>query len=166
MGDVLIRPARLADHEAIWRLLEPVIRAGETYALDRDMGREAALGYWMTPGNAVHVAADADEVVGTYYLRANQGGGGRHVANCGYVTARGQEGRGIARTMAEHSLALARTSGFTAMQFNFVVATNARAIRLWQSLGFEIVGRLPGAFVHPLDGVVDSLVMYQTFANR
>jgi ribosomal protein S18 acetylase RimI-like enzyme len=70
-------------------------------------------------------------------------------------------GRGIARRMCEHSLAHARTRGYRGMQFNFVVSTNERAVRLWQSLGFAIVGRLPGAFRHPTQGYVDALVMYQ-----
>jgi len=100
--------------------------------------------------------------VGTYYLRANQAGGGRHVCNCGYVTKATASGRGIARAMCLHSLALARSRGYRAMQFNFVVSTNERAVRLWQSLGFEIVGRLPGAFRHPIQGFVEALVMYQT----
>jgi ribosomal protein S18 acetylase RimI-like enzyme len=101
------------------------------------------------------------QVLGTYFLQANQRGGGSHVANCGYVTALHASGRGIARTMCEHSIGVARAHGFRAMQFNFVVSTNERAVKLWQSLGFEIVGRLPGAFLHPTLGCVDALVMYR-----
>ena len=100
-------------------------------------------------------------MVGTYLLRANQAGGGSHVANCGYVTAAAAQGQGVARAMLEHSLALARARGFLAMQFNFVVSTNERAVKTWQANGFEIVGRLPGAFRHPRLGFVDALVMYR-----
>ncbi len=106
--------------------------------------------------------ADEDgRILGTYYLRANQAGGGGHVANCGYITAPGVEGRGVARAMALDSLDRARAHGYAAMQFNFVVAANARAVALWESLGFETVGRLPGAFRHPRLGEVDALVMYR-----
>lgn len=156
---MIVRPAGERDREAVWRIMEPVIRAGETYALPRDMGREAALAYWFAA--EVFVAEDGGEVVGTYGLRANQQGGGAHVANCGYVTAPWAAGRGVARAMGRHSLAAAKERGFRAMQFNFVVATNARAVRLWQSLGFAVVGRLPGAFRHPAEGYVDALVMYR-----
>jgi len=83
------------------------------------------------------------------------------VANCGYITDPAVAGKGVARRMAEHSIELARSQGFRAMQFNFVVSTNERAVRLWQSLGFEIVGRLPLAFRHPSLGYVDALVMFQ-----
>ena len=83
------------------------------------------------------------------------------MANCGYVTAEAAQGRGIARAMCEHSLARARERGFMAMQFNFVVSTNERAAKLWESLGFETVGRLPRAFRHPEKGLVDALVMYR-----
>jgi ribosomal protein S18 acetylase RimI-like enzyme len=159
---MLIRPATPADAAAIWAIIEPTIRAGETYTLDRDMAEAEALAYWFGPDKAVFVAEADSAILGTYYLRANQAGGGAHVANCGYMTAASATGRGVARAMAEHSLAEARDRGFRAMQFNFVVATNDRAIRLWQSLGFDVVGRLPAAFAHPAQGFVDALVMYRT----
>lgn len=161
---IAIRPASTDDAIAIWQILEPVIRAGETYALPRDMSREAALAYWFAADNQVFVAESEGQIVGTYILRPNQKGGGAHVANCGYMTAAGHEGKGIARAMCLHSLDHARNQGFRAMQFNFVVSTNTRAVKLWQSCGFQIVGRLPGAFRHPQLGDVDALVMYQTLA--
>lgn len=156
-----IRPARPDDAPAIWSILAPVIRAGETYTLDPEMGEGEALAYWMGPDKETFVAEEAGEVVGTYYMRANQAGGGRHVCNCGYMTRTGATGRGIARRMAEHSLEHARARGYRGMQFNFVVSTNERAVRLWHSLGFETVGRLPLAFRHPIHGDVDALVMFQ-----
>ena len=108
------------------------------------------------------VAEDGARIVGTYYLRPNQRGGGSHVANCGYVTAASASGRGVGRAMCEHSLAEARARSFRAMQFNFVVSTNDRAVRLWQACGFAIVGRLPGVFSHPTHGYVDALVMHRS----
>ena len=158
---ITVRPAGVADAGAIWTILEPTIRAGETYTLPRDMTREQALAYWQAPGHDVFVAEENGEVVGTYYLRSNQKGGGAHVANCGYMTSFRASGRGVARAMCAHSLGHAKTRGFRAMQFNFVVSTNERAVRLWQSFGFEIVGRLPMAFLHPTSGYVDALVMYR-----
>ena len=156
-----IRPATPDDHSALWALLEPVIRAGEELAVPRDGTIADGFAYWMPPGAEVFVAEDAGEVLGSYFVRANQRGGGAHVANAGYVTAPHARGRGIARAMCSHSLAHARARGFRAMQYNFVVSTNERAVRLWQAMGFSIVGRLPGAFAHPTLGDVDALVMYQ-----
>jgi ribosomal protein S18 acetylase RimI-like enzyme len=151
-----------SDHAgAIWEILEPTIRGGETYALPREMTREQALAYWLSPDHEVFVAEEKGAVVGTYYLHSNQKGGGAHVANCGYMTDVRASGRGVARAMCEHSLDHAKTRGFRAMQFNFVVSTNQRAVRLWQSFGFDIVGRLPGAFLHPTAGYVDAFVMYR-----
>jgi L-amino acid N-acyltransferase YncA len=158
---MLIRPATKGDAAIIWSILEPVIRAGETYALAQDMSEAAALAYWLGPDRETFVALEDGRILGTYYLRPNQAGGGDHVANCGYVTDTGSQGRGVARRMCEHSLELARARGFRAMQFNFVVSTNERAIRLWASLGFEVVGRLPLAFRHPALGYVDALVMFK-----
>ena len=156
---IAIRPATAPDDDAIWAILEPVFRAGETYPIPRDIGRADALAYWRTPGHAVFVAEDAGQVIGTYYMRANNRGGGAHVANCGYMTAPAATGRGVARAMCNHSLEQARERGFRAMQFNFVIASNERAVHLWQSCGFAVAGRLPQAFQHPKLGPVDALVM-------
>lgn len=158
---MLIRPATKDDERAIWSILDPFIRAGETYALPRDMREAEALSYWMGPDRETFVAEDNGRILGTYYLRPNQLGGGDHVANCGYMTHAAASGRGVARQMCEDSLALARSRGYRAMQFNFVVSTNERAVRLWQLLGFEVVGRLPLAFRHPTRGYVDVLVMFR-----
>lgn len=160
---MLIRPYRSRDAGALWRILEPVIRAGETYALSRDMPKVSALSYWTGPDRETLVAEIDGTIAGTYYLKANQAGGGAHVANCGYVTAAEFSRRGVARAMCRDSLTRARERGFRAMQFNLVVSTNTHAIRLWQSLMFETVGRLPGAFAHPRHGDVDALVMYRRF---
>ncbi len=157
-----IRPAVADDRSTIWALLEPVLRAGETYPLPRDWPESEALAFWMNPRHEVHVAETDGRIVGTYFLRANHEGGGSHVANCGYMTAAGSSGRGVGRAMCAHSLDRARAREFRAVQFNFVVSTNARAVRLWQHLGFEIVGRLPGAFHHPIEGYVDVYVMYRS----
>ena len=161
-GDLTIREALPEDRTAIWSILEPVLREGETYALPSDMSADAALAYWCAPTHRAYVAAAGQEVLGTYYLRANQAGGGAHVANCGYMTAARAQGRGIARRMLEHSLELARSLGFRATQFNFVVSTNQRAVETWIANGFEIVRRVPGAFRHPRLGFVDALVMYRS----
>ncbi len=164
VSQVNIRPATSADAAAIWRILEPTIRAGETYALDRQMTQQEGLRYWFAPAHEVFVAEEGGEVLGTYFLQPNQSGAGAHVANCGYMTATGHTGKGIARAMCEHSLQHARQRGFRAMQFNLVVSTNERAVKLWQQLGFQIVGTLPGAFNHPTRGFVDAFVMFQTLS--
>jgi ribosomal protein S18 acetylase RimI-like enzyme len=156
------RASATTDADSLWAILEPTIRAGETYTLPADMARDEALAYWFAAQHEVFVAEESRQVLGTYFLQPNQQGGGSHVANCGYITAPWATGRGIARAMCGHSLEHARARGFRAMQFNFVVSTNQRAVALWQSLAFEIVGRLPGAFRHPTLGYVDALVMYRS----
>ena len=159
---VLIRPAEPADHDAIWSILAPICAAGETFCVATDGGRDAAFDYWFAGrGREVFVAEAEGAVVGTSYLRPNQGGGGAHVANAGYATAAASQGKGVARALLAHSLDAARARGFRAMQFNFVVATNTRAIATWEAAGFAIVGRLPRAFAHPRHGWVDALVMFR-----
>jgi ribosomal protein S18 acetylase RimI-like enzyme len=160
---MIIRPARENDVDALWRVIEPAIRAGETYALPRDMTRAAALSYWRDPSHETFLVEDGEgQIVGTYYMRPNQMGGGAHVANCGYMTRPDAGGRGIARAMGEHSLKHAKARGFRAIQFNCVVSTNTRAVALWQRLEFRIVGTLPGAFEHPRHGFVDAYVMFRS----
>jgi len=159
---MLIRTAKPSDAHAIARIIMPTIRDGATYTLAPDMRENDALTYWLGPDKEVFVAEDAGQIIGTYYMKPNQSGGGRHVCNCGYMTDHTVTGRGIATRMCEHSLEHARRQGYRAMQFNFVVSTNERAVRLWQRMGFMIVGQLPAAFHHPTAGYVDALVMYQT----
>lgn len=158
---MLIRPATPADDDALWAILQPICASGEVFCVPRDGGREAAFGYWRSGERRIFVAEDGGAIVGSYYLRANQGGGGAHVANAGYATAPAAQGKGVARALLAHSLETAREAGFRAMQFNFVVLTNTRAVALWESAGFAVVGRLPGAFAHPTLGLVDALVMFR-----
>lgn len=159
---MLIRVADEKDTPSIWRIIGPIIRAGETYALNRDMRESDALAYWLGDDRETFVAEESGEIVGTYYMRTNQSGGGKHICNCGYMTSADALGRGVARAMCLHSLDHARQRGYRGMQFNFVVASNTRAISLWQSLGFEIVGRLPQTFKHPSLGYTDALVMFRS----
>jgi GNAT superfamily N-acetyltransferase len=159
--NLVLRHADTDDAAAIWEILRPIARGGEHLCLPRDIDRAAAEAYWFAPGHSVFVAEADGRVLGSYWIAANQSGGGAHVANAAYATAPGAQGRGVARAMLEHSLDTAQALGFRAMQFNIVVATNLRAIDLWRSGGFEVVGRLPGAFLHPTEGYVDALVMFR-----
>jgi ribosomal protein S18 acetylase RimI-like enzyme len=158
---MLIRPCEPVDAPAVWAILAPAIRGGEVFALPTDMTEADAVAYWCAPDRMAFVAEEEGRVLGTYYIRANQAGPGAHVANGGYATAPEAAGRGIARAMCLDSLEQARARGFRAMQFNLVVSSNDRAVRLWESCGFDIVGRLPGAFDHPQLGEVDAFVMYR-----
>ncbi|MDO5657317.1 MAG: GNAT family N-acetyltransferase [Paracoccus sp. (in: a-proteobacteria)] len=156
-----IRPATAADHAAIWAILEPVYRAGETYSIPRDISADDALADWFAAPFTGFVAEDGGAVLGVSHIGANRPGGGDHVANAGFATSPAARGRGVARALCRHALAWAKTQGFRAMQFNFVVSTNADAVHLWQSEGFAIAGTLPGAFAHPALGDVDAFVMYR-----
>lgn len=151
----------MADRPAISAIIMPTIREGTTYTLDHDMSEDDAIAYWMASDKETFVAEDDGSIVGTFYLKPNQAGRGRHVCNCGYMTLGTAAGRGVARFMCSQSIDLAKDRHYRAMQFNFVVSTNTRAVHLWESLGFDVVGRLPGAFDHPAHGDVDALVMYR-----
>ena len=161
-GGVKIRAAIEADRDAIWNIFHQIIAARDTYAFDPKMSREQALAYWFRADTNTYVAEKAGGIAGTYILRANQLGPGSHVANAAFMVASNAQGSGVGRRMAEHCLSEARRMGFRAMQFNFVVSTNAPAIHLWEQLGFKIVGTLPGAFHHPEKGYVDVYVMYRS----
>jgi len=159
---VEIREATAGDRDAIWDIFREVVTARDTYAFDPGMSRHDALGYWFQADTRTYVAESRGRILGTYILRPNQSGGGSHVANAAFMVAPDARGQGIGRAMAEHCLSEARLLGFRAMQFNFVVSTNDSAVRLWQKLGFNIVGTLPGAFHHPEKGYVDVYVMFRS----
>lgn len=161
MNAICIREATEADWPAVWGLFRGAAASGDVFAYDEAATEETARKLWFDPPGVCLVAAEAGRVIGTYYVRPNQPGRGNHVANGGYIVAPEARGRGLARTLCEHSIETARGRGFTAMQFNYVVATNAAAVRTWEKCGFAIVGRLPGAFRHRDLGPVDVLVMYR-----
>jgi L-amino acid N-acyltransferase YncA len=157
-----IRPFNPADWPAVWQLLEPVFRAGETFPHDPAITEEEAKMAWVEQSQAVMVTVDATgALVGTYYLRPNSLALGAHVANAGYVVAEQLRRQGVGSRLCQHSLQTARRLGFRLMQFNLVVSTNSAGIRCWQKNGFQVVGTLPGAFRHQRLGYVDALVMVQ-----
>lgn len=158
---ISIRNTTPADTEILWSMLRPVFRAGETYGVDPAITREAALHLWLEAPEATFAATDGQRLLGTYFLRPNGAGPTGHVCNCGYIVAEEARGRGIAQRLCEHSQEIARKRGYRAMQFNSVAASNEVAVRLWQRLGFSIVGRVPQGFNHPEQGLVDLWVMYK-----
>ena len=161
-----IREYRESDWPEVLPILEETFRAGDTYAFSPQSTAAQIRRAWVEAPARTFVARESGgPVQGTYFIKANQPGLGAHVCNCGYVVAARAQGRGIAARMCEHSQAQALEMGFRAMQFNLVVATNTRAIRLWERLGFSVVGRLPGAFNHQQLGYVDALVMFKTLAS-
>jgi L-amino acid N-acyltransferase YncA len=159
---VTIREASDADRDAVWSIFHAVIADGDTYTFDPDTSREDALAYWFQRGARTYVAESDGRVVGTYVMKPNQVGLGSHVANAGFMVSPEARGVGVGRAMGEHCLGEARRLGYRAMQFNFVVSTNQTAIRLWEQLGFRIVGTLPGVFKHRTLGFVDAFVMFRS----
>jgi len=157
-----IREASESDRDAIWKIFREIIAAGDTYAFDAKMSRAEAMAHWFRSDTHTYVARKDGRVVGTYILRPNQPGPGSHVANAAFMVVADARDQGVGRAMAEHCLSEARRLGFRAMQFNFVVSTNIRALQLWKRLGFEVVGTVPGAFRHLKQGYVDVYVMYRS----
>lgn len=150
-----------ASFDAFWPTFRDVVRAEETYAYAPDLDQEAARRLWCEVPERTFVARDGDVVLGSYYLKPNGAGPGGHVCNCGYMVSPAARGRGVATRLCEHSQEIARSLGYRAMQFNSVVSTNESAVKLWQRLGYQVIGRVPEGFRHPQHGFVDTLVMYK-----
>lgn len=158
---VEIRGATDDDFDGIWKIFREVVRRGDTYPFSPETTRDEAYEIWVAAPTATYVAVSDDRVVGTYYIKPNQACLGAHVCNAGYMVAPDVRGRGVGRAMCQHSLSEARRLGFTAMQYNFVVATNEGAVGLWLDLGFEIIGTIPDAFKHARLGLVPAHIMYR-----
>ncbi len=158
---MLVREATAEDWPAIWSFMREIVRAGDTFTYDDDMGEEAARASWMADDRHVTVAvADDGAIVGSAAVYANQRGPGAHVASASYMVDPQRWGEGTGRALVEASIAWARERGFRGMQFNAVVETNENAVALYRSLGFEIVGTIPGGFHHPTAGYVGLHVMF------
>lgn len=164
---VTIRKAENRDRDSVWEVIREVIAGGDTYVFDPATPREEMLEYWFAPEKHVYVASEPasdggqETILGTFWLKPNQPGLGDHVCNAAYMVSPKAHGKGIGRQMAEFSLDEARRLGFIAMQFNFVVASNTAAVRLWQSIGMEIIGTIPDAFRHKQNGLTDAYIMYR-----
>jgi len=158
---VNIREAHTSDWDAIWPVFKDIARAGETYGFATDITKKEAEHVWMTAVRQTYIAEEDGKVLGTYYLKTNFAGPGRHVCNCGYMVSPDARGKGLATALCEHSQRIAVELGYKAMQFNYVASSNTGAVRLWKKLGYSVVGTLPRAFSHPEQGLVDALVMYK-----
>lgn len=163
-----IRPFHAQDWPAVWAILVPVFRAGDTYGVPPEISEGEARALWTDAPKAAFVAKEAEggPILGTYYLKPNGEGPASHVCNCGYAVSSEARGRGVASAMCEHSQAQASRHGYRAMQFNLVASSNEAAVRLWKKLGFDIVGTLPGAFRHPRLGFVDAFVMFKQLSGE
>ncbi|WP_438464666.1 GNAT family N-acetyltransferase [Marinomonas sp. PE14-40] len=149
------------DFKLFWPTFETIILAEQTYAFDSQMGYEEALQLWLKSPLKTYVFEEDGVILGSYYIKANAMGPSSHISNCGYMVSETARGKGIARKMCEHSQMVAKELGFTAMQFNSVVSTNKIAIKLWQALGFDIIGTIPKAYKHKELGLVDAYIMHK-----
>jgi len=156
-----IREASSTDFDYIWPIFHDIVSAGETYAYEPDTTKQTALDIWLTAPIKTFIVEENGKILGTYYIKTNQAGPGKHVCNCGYMVSSSTRGKGLATAMCEHSQKTAVEMGYKALQFNFVASTNEGAVRLWNKLGFETIGKLPKAFNHPAKGYIDALVMYK-----
>jgi L-amino acid N-acyltransferase YncA len=157
-----IREATERDRDAVWDIFHAVVAGGDTYVFDPATPRDEALAYWFQAEARTFVAEHDGRVVGTYLLKPNRPGLGAHVANAAFMVSPSARGLGVGRALGEHALDEARRLGYRAMQFNFVVSTNTAAVKLWENLGFAVVGTLPGAFRHQDLGFVDAYVMFRS----
>ena len=161
MNLMKIRETTHNDFEKIWPIFSEIAAAGETYALSRNITKAEAKVIWLDSPRKTFVLEENGEILGSYYIKTNQAGPGSHVCNCGYMVSSAARGRGVATLLCEHSQEIAKQMGYKAMQFNFVIKTNEKAVVLWKSLGFEVIGEIPEAYRHPLLGLVPALIMHQ-----
>lgn len=156
-----IRKAVETDKDAVWEIIRAVLSTGDTYTFAPDTGKQEMLDFWFSPEKWTYVALSDGKIVGTFFLKANQPGLGSHVGNAGYMVAPEAMGKRVGKTMAEYSIEESRRLGFKSIQFNFVVKSNEVAVKLWQDVGFEIIGEIPEAFQHKENGLTNAYIMYR-----
>ncbi|MFF1459544.1 GNAT family N-acetyltransferase [Streptomyces sp. NPDC058330] len=160
---MLIREATQDDWPAIWPFFQDIVRAGETFTYPLQLGKDDARGWWLVPEPSRVVVAvdDTGTVLGTAKMNRNHMGNGSHIASASYMVDPDHSGRGVGRALCEYTVDWARAQGYRAMQFNAVVETNTRAVGLYRSLGFEVLGTLPEGFKHPTHGYVGLHIMHK-----
>lgn len=156
-----IQLATTQDFDDFWPIFQQIAQSGQTYGYPTNITKQQAQKKWLETPVRTYVAKVDGEVLASYYIKTNQEGPGAHVCNCGYMVAASARGRGLATALCEHSQQVALELGYKAMQFNFVASSNESAVKLWQKLGFNIVGRIPAGFELPEKSYVDALVMYK-----
>lgn len=156
------RLATEIDFPLIRDMLRDTFAAEAYYALTNEMSDDFISDYWFKgDANETWIVEENGQVLGTYYMQRNRPGLGGHVANCGYIVSPHAQGKGIGRKMGEHSLARAGERGFRAMQFNFVVSTNEKAVKLWKDLGFRVIGTVPGGYHFQRRRYDDAYIMFR-----
>lgn len=158
---ISIRKAIPNDRSSIWKILQAINKRGDSFSFLPETSEEEMMNYWMASDKYVYVACNEKDVFGSFYLRNNQPGLGDHIANAAYAVAENNGGKGIGKLMGKFSLQEAKRLGYKAMQFNLVVKTNTKAVALWKSIGFEIIGEIPEAFRHKELGLVNAYIMHQ-----
>ena len=158
---VEIRKAIPMDHDRIWEIIRAVIATGDTYVFDPNSSKEKMLSYWCEQDKHTYVAVLNNQIVGTFVIKDNQPDLGSHIANAAYMASPLAAGQGVGKAMGVFSLQEAKRLGYKAMQFNIVVKSNERAVRLWEKLGFNIIGEIPEAFDHRKNGLTSAYIMYK-----
>lgn len=159
---ISIRKASIdLDFEGIWEIFHQVIAKGDTYVISPDTPKTDLAKHWFASYMQTYVAVEDGVICGTYIIKPNQIDLGGHIANGSYMVHPNYQGKGIGKLLGNHSLVLAKSLGFSAMQFNIVVSTNVIAVALWERIGFTILGTIPKAFNHQQLGFVDAYMMYK-----
>ncbi|MFL0683490.1 MAG: GNAT family N-acetyltransferase [Algoriphagus aquaeductus] len=159
--EISFRKAQEEDKDSLWQLIQPIIRKGGTYVFDPQISEESMMKYWLNSDKKTFVAESDGEILGTFYIKPNQPDLGNHICNAGFMVSEKASGKGLGKAMGKFALGEARRLGYLGMQFNFVIKTNENAVKLWKSLGFEVIGEIPEAYRHPQLGLVPALIMYQ-----
>ncbi len=162
MASMLIRPITDADLEPLRQIFNAIIAEGEAFTYETSFGVSEMRAYVDSYTAGGWVEELDGRVVGGYVLRPNQPGRGSHVCNATYVVDASVRGQKLGRRLGEHSLIRAKELGYSAMQFNAVVSTNEAAVKLWTSLGFEIIGSVPEGFRRADGSRVALHIMYRT----
>jgi L-amino acid N-acyltransferase YncA len=156
-----IRKATIQDQDAIWNILQPIIKKGAAFAYHPLTTKEEMIAYWCDAKKHTYVALVDDSIAGTFFIQDNQPGLGSHIANAGYAVSERYGAKGLGRFMGVYSLEEAKRLGYTAMQFNLVVKSNEKAVNLWKELQFEVIGEIPDAFHHSTQGPTNAFIMYR-----
>lgn len=148
------------EKKELYELFLEIIKEGDSYPQTLPYSFEEFFNYFFAKGSTVLICKENQKIVGGFYLKPNFPGKSSHIGNCGYIVNKDYRGQKIGFHLGKCSIDIAKELGYKSIIFNLVIKENIRAVKLWEKLGFKIIGTIPDAVKINNDKFHDAYIMF------